>query len=212
MAVARGAHHERTLTGFKWLWNAALALEQQGVGRFCFAYEEALGYSVFPGVRDKDGIAAGRALCELAAGLLARGQSLYDRLYELYTEHGLWASAARSIALAGADAGERVAEHLALLLAQGNFQLSGERVLRSVDYRAQELERPRWLGAALLFELELESGGRIFVRPSGTEPKLKLYAHARHDVTQRSDLARDLGEARRRAAEQLHALQTALQL
>jgi phosphomannomutase len=212
LAIARGAHHERTLTGFKWLWNAALELEQQGVGRFCFAYEEALGYSVFRGVRDKDGIAAGRALCELGAALSARGQSLYDRLYELYAEHGLWASAARNIALSGADAGDRLAERLALLLAQGSFQLSGERVLRSVDYRARERERPRWLGAALLFELELERGGRIFVRPSGTEPKLKLYAHARHDVTQRSEFASDLAEARRRAAEQLRALQTALQL
>jgi len=47
LAVAGGAHYERTLTGFKWLWSAALELERRGVGRFCFAYEEALGYSYF---------------------------------------------------------------------------------------------------------------------------------------------------------------------
>jgi len=98
------------------------------------------------------------------------------------------------------------------MLAQSSLQLAGERVVRCIDYRIGELERPRWLGAASLFELELERGGRIFVRPSGTEPKLKLYAHARHDVTRRSDFARDLAEGRRRAAEQLRALETALQL
>lgn len=72
LAQARGARHERTHTGFKWLWSAGLALERQAAGRFCFAYEEALGYSVFPAVRDKDGIAAGRALAELAAHLATR--------------------------------------------------------------------------------------------------------------------------------------------
>jgi phosphomannomutase len=178
MARARGAHHERTHTGFKWLWNAALELERRGVGRFCFAYEEALGYSVFAAVRDKDGIAAGRALSELSAALAARGATLFDRLFELYAEHGLWASAARSVVLQGADAAAR----------------------------------PAWLGAASLLELELASGSRLFVRPSGTEPKLKLYAHVRGAVTQRSDFRSSISDARRFAAGLLQALETALQL
>jgi len=74
-----------------WLWSAALELEHTGIGRFCFAYEEALGYSVFPDVRDKDGIAAGRALCEPFGRAFGSWQSLFDRLYELYSVHGLWA-------------------------------------------------------------------------------------------------------------------------
>ena len=73
MTRARGGRSERTHTGFKWLWTAALELARRGAGRFCFAYEEALGYSVFSAVRDKDGIAAGRALAELAAHLATRG-------------------------------------------------------------------------------------------------------------------------------------------
>jgi phosphomannomutase len=212
IATALGAHHERTLTGFKWLWSAALELERRGVGRFCFAYEEALGYSVFSGVRDKDGIAAGRALAELSALLAAQQKSLFDRLFDLYAAHGLWASAARNIALSGGDPNGRLAQRLDGLLAQASLQIAGERVLRFTDYRIGESERPRWLGRAALLELELEHGGRIFVRPSGTEPKLKLYGHVRRSVTLRSAFAHDLAAARKLAAEQLRALETALQL
>lgn len=210
IAARQGAHHERTHTGFKWLWNAALALETSGGAKFCFAYEEALGYSVFSAVRDKDGIAAGRALAELAAELAARGATLFDRLHELYREHGLWASAARNVALRGPDALARVSRALDALTQPG-LRLGGDTVTGVLDYRSRG-SRPVWLGAAALLELELESGGRVLVRPSGTEPKLKLYGHARRVVTQRSDFKRELHEARRFAAAQLQSLEAALQL
>jgi phosphomannomutase len=199
---AAGARYERTHTGFKWLWRAALALEQQRAARFCFAYEEALGYSVFPAVRDKDGIAAGRALAELAAELSVRQASLFDRLFELYAQHGLWASAARNIALEGADASLRISAALDALVGPSPLALGSEQVLRVIDYRdqLQAAERPPWLGAASLIELELDSGARVYVRPSGTEPKLKLYAHARGQITERQELLATLGEVRRFAA------------
>jgi phosphomannomutase len=208
MARACGAHSERTHTGFKWLWHAALELERQGVGRFCFAYEEALGYSVFPAVRDKDGIAAGRALAELAARLAARGATLFDRLHELYVEHGLWASAAHNLALAS-SAGP-VTLLLDALVARPALQLGSQRVVRVVDYRVGESERPAWLGAAPLLELELADQSRLFVRPSGTEPKLKLYAHVKRDITAQSRLASSLADARRDAASLLLELSTLL--
>ncbi|HVY27638.1 MAG TPA: phospho-sugar mutase [Polyangiaceae bacterium] len=210
IAAQHGARHERTHTGFKWLWNAALALEAGGAAKFCFAYEEALGYSVFSAVRDKDGIAAGRALAELAAELSARGSSLYDRLFEHYAQHGLWASAARNVALRGPEASLRVSRVLDALTRPG-LRLGSDIVTGVVDYRDGST-RPVWLGAAALLELELESGGRVLVRPSGTEPKLKLYGHVRRSVTRRSDFKRELGEARRFAAAQLLALEAALQL
>src|SRR5690606_17009603 len=64
-----GAHVEQTLTGFKWIANAAMDLEEQGVGRFVFGYEEALGYSVGPVVRDKDGMSAAIVFMDMAQGL-----------------------------------------------------------------------------------------------------------------------------------------------
>ena len=208
MAQARGGHSERTHTGFKWLWSAALELERRGVGRFCFAYEEALGYSVFSAVRDKDGIAAGRALAEQAALLATRGATLFDRLRELYVEHGLWASAARNLALA-ADA--RVTERLDALARQANLRLGERSVLRVVDYRSPEGAREAWLAAAPLLELQLDDDSRLFVRPSGTEPKLKLYAHVRRNITPQGTLASELAAARRAAAALLHELATLLQ-
>lgn len=210
IAERYGAHSERTHTGFKWLWNAALALEAQGVGSFCFAYEEALGYSVFSAVRDKDGIAAGRALAELGAEQAERGATLFDRLFELYREHGLWASAALNVALHGPDAQARVSQVLDALQT-ANLELGADRVVRVVDYRDAGA-RPAWLGAAALLQLELASGGRVLVRPSGTEPKLKLYGHVRRTVTLRGEFSRELAEARRFAAALLRTVEAALQL
>jgi phosphomannomutase len=212
LCSARGARYERTHTGFKWLWSAALELQRTGQGSFCFAYEEALGYSVFGAVRDKDGIAAGRALAELSARLSARGLSLFDRLFELYREHGLWASAAQNLALSGPDALSRVAHALDAFVADPQLAIAGERVVRTVDYRVGAALRPAWLGAAQLLELELASGARLFVRPSGTEPKLKLYGHVRSNITLRSDFRAALTAARKAAAALLQQLAAALKL
>jgi phosphomannomutase len=209
---ARGARYERTHTGFKWLWTAALELERSQQGRFCFAYEEALGYSVLSAVRDKDGIAAGRALAELSAQLSARGLTLFDRLYDLYAEHGLWASAAHNVVLSGSDALARVATALDGLSGAVSLDIGDDRVVRLIDYRRGSEERAAWLGAAELVELELTSGARVFVRPSGTEPKLKLYAHVRTEITRRSDLATALAMARKSAAALLQRCASALQL
>lgn len=206
IARARGAHCERTHTGFKWLWSAALELERRGAGRFCFAYEEALGYSIFRDVRDKDGISAGRAVAELTARLSIRGATPFDRLYELYSEHGLWLSASRNIALAGADASARIAASLDAL----GGRIGGQAVVRKCDYRVAAEQGPRWRGVAPLVELELEQGQRLFVRPSGTEPKLKLYGHVRGPLGKRAHFARDLAEARRAAAALLEQLELEL--
>jgi phosphomannomutase len=105
---------------------------------------------------------------------------------------------------------ERVARALDALQAPG-IVLGDDRVERVLDYRDAP-GRPPWLGAAALLELELASGARVLVRPSGTEPKLKLYGHVRRAVTQRSDFARDLSDARRFAAALLRSLENALQL
>lgn len=212
LAAARGARCERTHTGFKWLWSAALTLERQGAGRFCFACEEALGYSVFPAVRDKDGIAAGRVLASLAASLAARGATLFDRLFELYAEHGLWASAARSVSLAGPGAQARVESSLDQLLARAELRVGHSAVVRVLDYRRGAERRAPWLGSAPLLELELEDGATLFVRPSGTEPKLKLYGHVRQLISDRGALRLTLAEARSSAAALLEQLERALHL
>lgn len=83
--------------------------------------------------------------------------------------------------------------------------------MRCIDYRSGEGERPPWLGATAMLELRLDDDSRLFVRPSGTEPKLKLYGHVKRSITLESDLAGSLLEARQSAAALLQDLATLLQ-
>jgi len=109
IAAKYGARCERVLTGFKWLWTAALALEAQSY-RYCFGYEEALGYSFGRAVRDKDGISAALAFAELTAEARAAGQTVLERLHALYREHGLWVSVQHNVVLKGAAGAARILE------------------------------------------------------------------------------------------------------
>jgi phosphomannomutase len=179
VARARGAHFERTLTGFKWLWTAALALERTGAGRFACACEEALGYSVTPAVRDKDGISAAVLLALEASRCRERGETLLDRFHALCRAHGLWVSAQVTLPLTG-PAQSAIASLDRLASAPPRL-LGGREVTEVVDYRTGADARPPWLGATPLLELRL-TGGRVLVRPSGTEPKLKVYVDLSAEV------------------------------
>jgi phosphomannomutase len=175
LAHARGATHVSTLTGFKWIVNAALHLEAQGKGTFLFGYEEALGYTVGDVVRDKDGMSAALIFCDLVESLRRRGATVWDRLGELWAETGIWASAQTSIGKDGPDAMAAMAAAVEHLAADPPTTVAGLRVTAVTDYRVGGETRPFWLGAQDLVELVFGSNGRALVRPSGTEPKLKIY-------------------------------------
>jgi phosphomannomutase len=182
IAALRGAVHETTLTGFKWIINAGLALEDSGAGRFAFGYEEALGYSVGRTVRDKDGISAAIVMADLAAEETGAGRSVVDRLHDLWDQVGLWVSAQHSIVR---DGPEGQAELLAAVERVGSNPpdvIGGLDVTGVTDYRVGEEARPIWLGKQDLIEVTLGSNGRILVRPSGTEPKLKVYVDLSGDA------------------------------
>lgn len=174
IAEAHGARHESVLTGFKWIWTAALALEAQSY-RYCFGYEEALGYSFGRSVRDKDGISAALAFAELAAEARAAGKTVLERLHALYREHGLWVSVQHNVVLTGAAGAERIARAMQQLASAPPSVLASRAVTVVRDLQTPAPDAPSWRGSALLVELVLAGGGRVFVRPSGTEPKLKMY-------------------------------------
>lgn len=176
IAERRGARSERTLTGFKWIWAAARALERDGDLRFTFGYEEALGFSVGSAVRDKDGISAALWLAELAERCLHQNKTLRDRLHELYREYGAWGSAQRSIQGQGAEALVTLRKNVASVLAEPPSELEGLPLDRITDYRHGAEGRAPWLGRAELYELHYGESARVLIRPSGTEPKLKIYA------------------------------------
>lgn len=175
IAQAYGATHTRTLTGFKWIVKAGLALEEDTGGRFVYGYEEALGYTVGSTVRDKDGISAALLFIDLMADLRDQGNTIIDRLHELWRQHGLWVSQQTSLVRGGPEGSEAMRRAIAGLGSDPPGEIGGLQVTEVLDYREDADKRPEWLGAQDLIELTLGRQGRILVRPSGTEPKLKIY-------------------------------------
>jgi phosphomannomutase len=204
-----GPRFESTLTGFKWLWSAALELERERKGRFVFACEEALGYSVSGAVRDKDGISSAVLLAGIARRLRGDGKSLLDRLAELYREHGLWVSVQHSVVRPGARGVAEIESAMQRLAAAPPAALGDRRVSRARNFR-EPGARPRWLGVADLIELELEGGGRVLARPSGTEPKLKIYVDLEAPLGATDSVTLMEEQWRGRALELARALENAL--
>ncbi|MGC4092056.1 MAG: phospho-sugar mutase [Polyangiaceae bacterium] len=202
LAAARGARAEITLTGFKWIWHAARSLEAQGGLRYAFGCEEALGYSIGGVVRDKDGISALLWLAELAEECRERGQTLQARLLELCERHGVWQSAQVSRENPPSTGAELTRQQLDQL-AQGELKvIVGLKVVAINDYRVGAEQRPPWLGSSALVELSLDGQSRVLVRPSGTEPKLKIYADA-HVTARAEERLPDTVERAQRLAKAL---------
>ncbi len=175
VAAAHNARFETTLTGFKWIWNAALDIEEADEGTFVFGYEEALGYSVGPAVRDKDGISASVIFADLAAACRSRGEGVLDYLARLYDQHGLWVSTQKSIVRPGSEGAAQIAAAMVRIAEAPPQVAGGIDVVAMTDYRVGADQRPRYMAATPLVELDLGDRGRALVRPSGTEPKLKIY-------------------------------------
>lgn len=188
IAAKYGAHYEETLTGFKWIWTAALDLMAKRNLNYVFGYEEALGYCVGHLVRDKDGISAALILAELAALERENGGSLRARLEALYREHGLWVSVQKSITRHGLAGAEEIQRAMDRVSNHPPERVASERVTSVVDFRTGGEKRPAWLENTSLVQLDLGAGGRILVRPSGTEPKLKIYVDMRRAVSAAEDV------------------------
>lgn len=164
LAEANGVRHHVTLTGFKWISRAP------DLG---FGYEEALGYCVDPDmVRDKDGITAALMAAELAAALTAQGRGLMDALADVDAVTGAMPSAQVSVRVADLSL---IARTMTALRQQAPATLAGEPVTVRRDLAAGGDGLPPT--DALLFATD--SGTRVLVRPSGTEPKLKCYLGTR---------------------------------
>ncbi|MEZ4227941.1 MAG: phospho-sugar mutase [Polyangiaceae bacterium] len=175
------AYWDQTLTGFKWIWNAAMDLEAKGGVSYVFGFEEAIGYSAGHLVRDKDGISAAVLFAELVAALKSQGLSVVERLHQLYREHGLWVSTQKSITMPGSDGAQAIAAAMERLRSSPPTHVGEAEVMSVTDYQQGAADRPRWLASANLVAIELDTG-RILVRPSGTEPKLKIYVDLRQPL------------------------------
>lgn len=167
MAADAGIRCEETLTGFKWVVRPAI---DDPDAHFIFGYEEALGFAVNDIVRDKDGITAAIAFLRMMASLRAEGLSPWDRLDQLAKQFGRHISRQLSVRFDGVDARGRMADRMASLRSVPITELAGQQVVSTIDYLAHE-GRQR----SDILRYDLAGGGRVMLRPSGTEPKLKVY-------------------------------------
>ncbi|MFJ3028921.1 phospho-sugar mutase [Curtobacterium sp. NPDC087080] len=160
VAERYGLEYRDTLTGFKWV---------SRVPDLVFGYEEALGYLVDPTVvRDKDGISAALALLDLAVSLAASGKTVADQLEAFAAEFGAFASGQVSTRV---DDLSRIGEVMASLRSSAPSSLGGRAVVSVTDYSGGASGFP----PSDILRYDLDGGARVIVRPSGTEPKVKVY-------------------------------------
>lgn len=175
VAEAAGAKYYQTLTGFKWLTNIAMQ-KQTGDNQFLFAYEEALGYTVGQTVWDKDGLSALVAFAQLTSELQAQGKTIWNRLEDIYREHGFYLNAQRSIALDPSS--PPVGDSLRTTPPEA---IAGRAVVCIDDLKTSQRQYADGkveaidLPASDVLIYWLDDDSRVVVRPSGTEPKLKCY-------------------------------------
>lgn len=165
MAATHGVRCATTLTGFKWIARAA------GEGTLGFGYEEALGYAVDSRVADKDGLSAALALCLLAHELAQKGQTLLDRLDDIERQFGVHATSQVALRADGPNGSEVILGVVDRVRANPPTTLGPLKVSNLIDLR------DGWHGLASTEGVVLELGdrGRVVIRPSGTEAKLKAY-------------------------------------
>ena len=171
-----------TLTGFKFIGEKIQQFQDTGSHTFLFGFEESYGFLSSTFVRDKDGVNASLLIAELAAACKAQGITLYDRLQEIFARYGTFVDRVVSTTLPGKDGVARMQQIMKELRAEAPKELAGLKVTAVRDYlrgvRVENgVETPTGLPASDVLYFELEGGSWVCVRPSGTEPKIKLYVN-----------------------------------
>ena len=184
IAKKYGVELRRTLTGFKFIGEQIGRLEAEGhVERYIFGFEESYGYLSGGHVRDKDAVNAVMLACEAAAWYAAQGMSLLDAVNALYKEFGFYRNALKSYTFEGESGMHTMQGIMAKLRAEVPFVIAGYGVDKVVDYQNDDTGLPK----ADVLEYRLENGAKLMVRPSGTEPKIKVYLSAVADSEAAAD-------------------------
>ena len=191
VAESNGVKCFDTFTGFKFMAGKKNALEESGEGKVIFSYEESYGYMLGDYVRDKDAVTASMLLTEMAAWYDAQGMTLFDALNALYEKYGWYAEKTHNLVMPGLDGLRDMAKLMKNLRENPPAEVSGVKVIVRKDYTDGSVidcvtgaKSRMELSGSNVLRYELEDGTVILVRPSGTEPKIKVYI-----LTQGADAA-----------------------
>ena len=173
-----------TFTGFKFMAERKNELESAGTGHVIFSYEESYGYMIGDYVRDKDAVTAAVLIAEMAAWYLGRGMTLLDALDSLYEAHGYHGEETVSLVMPGIDGLRNMERLMTLLRENPPTAIEDTAVVSRRDYESgiqydgnNETRLP--LSGSNVLRFDLSDGTVILIRPSGTEPKIKVYILAR---------------------------------
>ena len=183
IAADYGCELRDVLTGFKFIGEQITQLEEKGEeNRFVFGFEESYGYLGGTYVRDKDAVIASMLICEMVAFYKAKGLLLTDVLEELYKKYGYYFCSQKSFTCEGESGMKRIAGIMDTLRSETPAEIAGERVVRADDYEksvSRNLENGTeskiTLPVSNVLCYYMADGSSLIVRPSGTEPKIKLY-------------------------------------
>lgn len=188
IAESYGMTYIDVLTGFKYIGEKIKNFEETGSHTYLFGFEESYGCLAGTYARDKDAVVASMLICEMAAYYKKQGLSLYEGLQEVYKKYGYYKESIESISLKGLTGLANIKKIMTSLRENPPASLGGIQVTEARDYKnsvSKDLrtgeESAIYLPAADVLYYVLEDGGWFCVRPSGTEPKIKIYFGARGD-------------------------------
>ena len=183
-----------TFTGFKFLAQKKDQLENSGEGKVIFAYEESYGYMLGDYVRDKDAVTASVELSEMAAWYASQGMTLYDALLALYEKYGYYSEKTLNLVMPGLDGLKKMADLMAGLREKPPVEIGGVAVKEQKDYQdgsvvcvADGAKTTMELSGSNVLRYEMADGTSLIVRPSGTEPKVKVYILANDATREESE-------------------------
>ena len=184
LAEEYGFELRRCLTGFKYIGDIITGLSDAGeVDRFIFGFEESYGYLSGDHVRDKDAVNASMLICQMAQYYKLQGLNLVQAMRALYEKYGYYHNKTVSLSYPGADGAVKMAGIMKALRAEAPSEIAGAKVEAVVDYATCVNGLPK----ADVIEFDLEGGNKAIVRPSGTEPKIKLYIFAKGEDAAAAD-------------------------
>nr|WP_072537463.1 phospho-sugar mutase [Anaerococcus mediterraneensis] len=187
IAKKYGVDKYDVLTGFKNIYDKANELERENTGKFVFGFEESIGYNYKDFVRDKDAVNSAMMISEMAAYYKNKGKSLLDVIEEIYKEHGYYSNEVVSIVLEGMDGQERISRIMTHVRENPLKEINGENISKVIDYKNDDTGLPK--SNVLKFYFEDESW--LTLRPSGTEPKIKIYVNAIDDSMEKAVSKKD---------------------